>query len=103
MSKVEKFKDNEEKKTGDNVSGEVSVYPEVQLSWSESNYLKKDEDGDGYMELHGKLIYEGLGATAKEEYLLKSELGNFRLFKDDCGKLLVRKFIPASSSRLGKK
>lgn len=100
MNRVNKFKEREEKVEGENISGEASIYPQERLSWSDSGYLNEDEDGEKFMELYGKLIYEGRGGSGKENYLLKTALGYFRLVKNDREKLLVRKFLPSNSSRM---
>lgn len=100
MNRIGKFKEREEKEDGENISGQVSIYPQERLSWSNSGYLNEDEDGKKFMELYGKLIYEGRGSSGKENYLFKTALGNFRLIKNDHGKLLVRKFLPSNSSRM---
>ncbi|MEF8916545.1 MAG: hypothetical protein V5A77_02530 [Candidatus Bipolaricaulota bacterium] len=100
MNRIDDFKEREEKENGENISGTVSIYPQERLSWSNSGYLNEDEEGEKFMELYGKLIYQGRGASGKEDYLLKTVLGNFRLVKKDRNKLQVRKFLPSNSSRM---
>lgn len=100
MSRIDRFKEKEGKNGGENISGEVAIYPQKQLSWSNSGYLNENLDGEKFMKFYGKLIYEEKGATGKEKYLLKTALGNFRLVKNDREKLIVEKFLPSSSARI---
>ncbi len=98
-SKVKEFINKSEKSRGENVSGMVRLHPADQLDWSNSGYLDQNRDGKQYMELYGKLVYKGLAVTGNEKYLLRTKLGNFRLFKNDHDKMIAEKFLPSSSSR----
>ncbi|MBS3788743.1 hypothetical protein KGY79_11170 [Candidatus Bipolaricaulota bacterium] len=100
MNRVHKFKEREEKEDGENILGEVSIYPRKQLSWHNSGYLNEDKEGKKFLRLYGKLIYEGTGVSDKENYLLKTTLGNFRLVKNEGENLLVERFLPSSSARV---
>jgi len=94
------FLDDESKKEGDYVTGVVEIYTTNSVFWSDSSYLKEDEEGTKYLVDRGRLIYRGLNLRAEEKFLLKGKLGNFELRKKG-DKLLITDYFTSEPGPLG--